>query len=178
MKNFQGFTLVELLVLLAIVAILAVIAVPNFSATIKNDRDISQVNALVDALSLARSEAIKTGRFVTVCPGNTNACSVNNWSDGWIVFNGTPAAGASTTIRVFPALSGNNKLTPVPAATTIVFQSTGMTTLPPGNTINFTLCDGRSGTFARSVFLDSTGHADSSPKMGYAIDGTTALICP
>ncbi len=180
MKNFAGFTLVELLVLLAIVAILAVMAVPNFSATIKTNRDISQVNALVDALSVARSESIKSGSLVTVCPGSTNACNDNNWTDGWVVFYNTLPPGATTsTIHVYPALTGNNKLTAAPAATTVVYQSSGMTTLPPGNTINFTLCDTRGPSYAHAIFLDSTGHAESAPKVGYKIDGTTAIAsCP
>lgn len=178
MKNFNGFTLVELLVLLAVVAILAVIAIPDFSATIKNNRDISQVNSLVDALSLARSESVKSGTLVTVCPGQSKACGDSNWADGWVVFYNTLPKGATTsTIRVYAALDGNNKLTAAPAATTIVYEPSGMTTLPPGNFIDFTLCDTRGAAYARSIHVASTGHAESAPTVGKDVTGAT-LTCP
>lgn len=174
MKNPRGFSLIELLVLMAIIAILATIAVPNFSATIKGDRDISQINTLLDGLTLARSEAIHNGNNVTICPGNSNACSAANWANGWIVFYDTLPPGATTsTIRVFPRLSGNNTLTTAPAATTITFQSSGQTTLATG--VMFTLCDTRGRDYGRSINLTITGSAETAARVGYEVDGATPL---
>jgi len=175
MKNLTGFTLIELLTLISIVAILAAIALPNFSRTIKSERDTSQINTLLDGLTMARSEAIKYGKPVTICPGNTNACTDANWADGWIVFYVSPPPGATTsTIRVFPAIGGGNTLTAAPVATTaITYTSTGLTTLAAN--VTFTLCDTRRQNYGRSMNLTITGSAVVAAKVGYKVDGTTPL---
>jgi type IV fimbrial biogenesis protein FimT len=176
MRNLNGFSLIELLVLLAVVAILAAIAVPNFSATIKGDRDIAEINALLDGLSLARSEAIKNGNNVTICAGNSTACTASNWADGWIVFYNTPPSGVTTpTIRVFPALGGNNTLTSS-GGNSFTFDAAGM--LSPATASTFTLCDTRGASYARSIDLAITGRAETAAKVGYEINTTTALTCP
>jgi type IV fimbrial biogenesis protein FimT len=151
MKKANGFSLIELMVLLAVVAILAAIAVPNFSATIKGDRDISQINTLLDGLTLARSEAIKYGNNVTICAGNSKTCAAANWANGWIVFYAAtlPAGATTSTIRVFPTIAST-----------------------------FKLCDSRGARYARSIDLAITGRAETASKVGYQIDGVTALTCP
>ena len=94
----QGFTLIELLTALAIAGILLGIGVPSFGAAIKESRISSQYGAMVGALYLARSEAVKGPGQVTVCPRKTigtNTCGdKNDWANGWIVFiDNTTVAG-------------------------------------------------------------------------------------
>jgi type IV fimbrial biogenesis protein FimT len=177
MKKANGFSLIELMVLLAVVAILAAIAVPNFSATIKGDRDISQINTLLDGLTLARSEAIKYGNNVTICAGNSKTCAAANWANGWIVFYAAtlPAGATTSTIRVFPAISGNNTLTSS-GGNSFTFNASGM--LNPTIASTFKLCDSRGARYARSIDLAITGRAETASKVGYQIDGVTALTCP
>jgi type IV fimbrial biogenesis protein FimT len=173
MKNLDGFSLVELLTLISIVAILAAIALPNFSATIKSERDTSQINALLDGLTLARSEAIKYGNPVTICAGSSNTCTDGNWGDGWIVFYVTLPPGATTsTIRAFPAISSGNTLTSS-GGNSFTFVSTGM--LNPALASNFTVCDTRGPGYGRLISLLTSGRAETAPTVGYAIDGVTAL---
>jgi len=173
MKNLTGFTLIELLTLISIVAILAAIALPNFSRTIKSERDTSQINSLLDGLTMARSEAIKYGKPVTICAGNSNACAAANWANGWIVFYVTPPPGASTsTIRVFPAITSGNTLSSS-GGNSFTFAATGM--LNPANASTFIVCDTRGPSYGRLIDLNITGRALTAPNVGHQIDGVTAL---
>ena len=93
----RGFTLMEMLVTLAVVAIVASLAVPSFQNMIATQRVRSAANDLVTALNLARSEAVKRNRIVTVTPAGT-------WADGWTV--SYVDGGNTITIQTHEALEG------------------------------------------------------------------------
>lgn len=88
----RGFTLVELLVVLALGVSLLAIAVPGYGFLVNSSRLTALTNDLVGALRLTRLEAIKRGKWVTVCKtGNPMAAhpGCNNsahWHDGWLMF--------------------------------------------------------------------------------------------
>lgn len=91
----NGFTLVELLIALAVAAILLGVGIPSFSGAIKNSQVSSDYNGIVQALYLARSEAVKTSELVTVCPKkeiDSTLCGegLNDWKYGWMVFIDRP----------------------------------------------------------------------------------------
>ena len=118
MTRNSGFTLLELMVTLAVAAILATIAIPSFWNLIQSNRATTEANELVSALHLARSEAIKRGTRVSLCPSSnqTTCTGGTNWSQGWIVFldtaaNDGSAAVVGEVIRAWNRLSGNNNLT-------------------------------------------------------------------
>jgi type IV fimbrial biogenesis protein FimT len=96
-----GFTLIELLVTLSIAAILAAFALPSFMGTIQRNRISVTAGSLQSDLAYARSESVRRGRSVSVCPANvtdgsaaTSCNSSTNWTNGWIVFVDLNANGA------------------------------------------------------------------------------------
>lgn len=98
-----GFTLVEVLVAMAITAILASLAVPGFQHLIQNNRSTAATNDLVAAINVARSEAVKQGVAVSVCPLEST------WWDGetggWFVERtGTCDSDPSDAMRVWEEL--------------------------------------------------------------------------
>jgi type IV fimbrial biogenesis protein FimT len=97
----RGFTLIELMVTVTVLAILLSIGIPSFSDVIRNNRTAAATNSLVTSLNFARSEALKRGMPVTVCPANDAVnptdCDGNStgWDKGWLVFSdGTTPVGS------------------------------------------------------------------------------------
>jgi type IV fimbrial biogenesis protein FimT len=113
MRKSKGFTLFELVVVIAIVGILASIGTSSFKYVTTSNRITSEINGLLGDMQFARSQAVKTGSPVSVCPitiSNQTVCSGNStWTGGWIVFldlngNGTVDA-ADLIIRTQKAIS-------------------------------------------------------------------------
>jgi type IV fimbrial biogenesis protein FimT len=83
----KGFTMLELLVTLAILAILTTMAVPSLIDTMGRMAVNSAVRSMATSLSFARTEAIKRGQNVSICPTTDGAdCAAGSWAGGWIVF--------------------------------------------------------------------------------------------
>ncbi|WP_019626001.1 GspH/FimT family pseudopilin [Thioalkalivibrio sp. ALJT] len=87
MTRPQGFTLVELMVTIAVFAVLASIAVPSFRFIIENNRVTTAANELTTAFNYARSEAVRRGLPVSVCPLD------GAWADGWQVVRSEGCGG-------------------------------------------------------------------------------------
>ena len=100
----KGFTLVELMIALTILSVMMAFAVPAFNDFTNQRRMISDVNGLVSAINLARSEAGRRGAQVTV--QSLDASDSNNeWGTGYCVTVGDPGDCAAA-IRSF-TLEGN-----------------------------------------------------------------------
>ena len=75
-----GFTLAEILIVVAILGILAAIAAPSMADMVRAQRLRTAAFDVFAALTLARSEAIKRNKAVTITPaGGTN------WALGWVI---------------------------------------------------------------------------------------------
>ncbi len=163
MKKQTGFTLIELMVTLVVAAILLMVGVPSFVDMIRNSRVVSQANQLVTSLSVARSEALKLGRQVTV--GRTGA----NWEDGWRVFTDMDGDGVfdagdgDTEIQIYSAMSSNYTLrTGAQFADWIAYLPTGMAIGSGGGLPldTFRLCaDDQVTAHGRDIAINAIGRA-------------------
>lgn len=165
-----GFTLIELMVTLVIAAILVSYAVPNMRTFIQNGRLSTQANDFVSDITYARSEAIKRGTNVVICPSTTGAAclaSGSSWQNGRLMFvdgdgNSTwSGAPPDTQLRFREGLGGTNTLQDATLPITIVFDRRGALTGAVGFTFN--LCDERGVTHGRSITLNSTGQVRVLP---------------
>ncbi len=105
----QGFTLIEVMIVVLLIAILSAIVIPGLSSFVQDGRVSGNVNEFISAITLARTEAVKRGRLVTMCrsanadEGTASTCltSGDDWASGWIVYeenttSNDPAAGVGT----------------------------------------------------------------------------------
>lgn len=158
----SGFTLIELMVTIAIAAILVTTGVPAFTQFVQNNRRASQVNMLVRALQIARSEAVRQRTTIGACASsNQTSCSASTtWSTGWIVFVDKDGDGVvdsgEDVLNVFPELTGGNSLTST--VKFIDYEASGLSTAAAG----FTLCDPRGTSQSRAINVSATGAVSTS----------------
>lgn len=69
----RGFTIVELMITVAMAAILLVIAVPSFRNITLTNKLNTTTNGLVNAINVARMEAIKRNSSTQFCSNSTDA---------------------------------------------------------------------------------------------------------
>lgn len=127
----QGFTLIEFLVTMAIAALLMFVAVPGFYGIIQNNKIVTMTNKLSATFNFARSEAIRIGANVSVCPAANAALSscggAANWANGWIVFadpDGNNAIDSSNDIlKVNEALPVGTSVTA--SAARVTYDASG-----------------------------------------------------
>lgn len=85
-----GLTLIELLTALSILAILAALGLPPMRAAVESSALRSATADLLSAIQVARSDAIRLGRRVTICRSqDQKVCDTStsaNWEAGWLVF--------------------------------------------------------------------------------------------
>ena len=181
MNKSRGFTLLELLVVIAIIAILAALAVPSFKSLIQSNSMSGTVNAFLADMRYARSESIRRGGGVVMCPStnselSTASCSGSTgWEGGWIVFyNLNPTASTvnrtsnEELLRVQGPITSVNTIE-AHSATTFQFTATGRLNLSSATHLTFgstpiyataaqrVICVNMGGR-AR-IALDSTGKA-------------------
>ena len=159
MDRRHGFTLPELVFTLAIIAGLLGFGVPTFRELQRNAARTREVNQFIQAVYLARSEAIKRNGVVSLCPsadGQRCAPAGTPWHAGWIVFvnldRDSPAVrdDDEELLRVYAPWSGGS----VSANRgTLSFRPFGQM----GVTATVTFCDERGPPAARAVIISQTG---------------------
>jgi type IV fimbrial biogenesis protein FimT len=174
----RGLNLIELVVAVAVLAILASIGLPAFQGLIQATRLASQSSGLHGDLSYARSEAVKRGQRVTVCPSNDNSnCSgVTTWETGRIIFADADADSVrdagEVILRTAPPPGGGITLRTA-NRTAIRFDSQGYSV---GMNDTFRICLGADTATARSLVVNNQGRV--SPAVGPLSATGAAVTCP
>ena len=97
MKNYKGFSLVELLIVIAMVGIMAAIAIPNMSEFVRKNRIQNQTRRIYSDLMNMRMMAANTNRTHFMEFGLAgNQYQVVEDTNG----NNTKNTGAGDTIRL------------------------------------------------------------------------------
>ncbi len=156
-----------MLVTLGILGVLALVALPSLMDTFNRMAVNSAARSINTALGLARSEAVKRGRNVSICPSASGTdCAAGTWASGWIVFvdangdaNGAVGSvdSGDEVLRVFSALA-DIAVSVSPSTNLISYTNKGYGSLSAVTT--FTLCptDGN-GSNARQVEISVSGRA-------------------
>jgi len=156
----SGVTLLELMIGLAIAGIVCALGVPAFGAWFAGQQVQDRAEALFHALDLARSEAVKRGERVDVCP-MTGVCSGGAlpWEGGWIVVPDADRDASRAIIRERPATDGVTIRGNRPVADYVSYTAAGHARRFDGalQMGTFTIC--RAGQHARKVVLAGSGRA-------------------
>lgn len=163
-RRSPGFTLLDLLVSLAIGALLLGLGVPGYRAWIADMELRDRVEALVEAMSYARAEAIKRGQRVNLCPTRDGAhCATDGrWEAGWLLFadanhDGDRDDDETIVRREGPAPRGITVRGNRPVAGYVSYTAFGQTRMVSGalQMGTFTIC--RAGARAVDVVLANGG---------------------
>lgn len=148
----RGFTIIELMITLTVAAILLAIAIPSFNYLTVSSKLTTTANNLVNALGVARSEAIKRNVNVVVgVDGSLNATIPNT--------NATTIIGAAIPVQT-PVITMS-----IPAA---------LTATPMGMIVSGGGTAGFSGLVAD---VSSTQISSNNHRCVYVTTGTTISSC-
>jgi type IV fimbrial biogenesis protein FimT len=156
MVGVRGFTLWELLCALGIAGILAGLGAPALTDFLLDGRRTADVNALVLAVQLARSEAAKRGRPVIVCPTVDRARCGGAFGAGFMVY-------VNVDDRYPPERTGDEPLlyAHAPELKGTIVSNRPYYEFRPGRrrSVNGTVvfCDRRGAPAARAVIVSYTG---------------------
>lgn len=139
-----GFTLLELIICITLMVVVATAVVPAGRVLIQsgNARAVSQ--QLFRAIQFTRTEAIRRGQSVVLCPydEDSGAC-LADWQREWVLFVDSTGTGnpesPDAIVRTFPAIPAGQLTSAPKTLKRIRFNSLGFS---PGIMGNLTYCPG------------------------------------
>lgn len=83
----KGLTFMEVLVALAIILALTAFAAPAFERVWQKTKDSALSDELMNAILLARNEAVTRGEMITICKSRDQKTCSGDWEDGFIIYS-------------------------------------------------------------------------------------------
>ena len=137
----SGFTIIELMIVITVIGVMAAFAGPSFTTMIDNNRITTQTNQFILAVQIARSEAVKRGRSVSL-----TATDGSDWGQGWDVKDEN-----DVVIQTFDAVPSGLTIVSAGIKTSFSFGSDG----DVNTTDTLTVC--KTGLDGRNIIITSTG---------------------
>jgi len=157
-RKQSGLTLPELIVSLSIISILSTSGLNGMQVFIQENRMAAEINQFVTVLHLARSEAVKHGQRVLLCPSSDsfNCGNSKEWVNGWILFASEDREHNKDEqlLQAGSPISPGIRMTSSNHRKRIVYQPSGNS---PGTNTSFTFCDTRQRVKPRVICLSNTG---------------------
>ena len=157
-RSQSGLTLAELIVTLSVMSILTVSGIGSLQHFIQENRMAAEINQIVTVLHLARSEAVKHGQRVLLCPSSDslNCGNSKEWVNGWILFASEDREHDEDErlLQTGSQISPGIRMTSSNHRKRIVYQPDGNS---PGTNTSFTFCDTSQRVKPRVICLSNTG---------------------
>ncbi len=182
-KTEKGFSVHDLLVTMTIVSVTAT-SVVSVRGMMERQRITTEVNSLVGMLALTRSEAVKRGAAIVLCPTtDSETCDrpstdYTSWGQGMMLFVDTDNSRSHDASE--PVVRYHGPTAPIVIKTSnyrtkAVYEPDG--TALGGSNATWTVCGG-SGNTARYVVLLGTGRVRTSDKPADGRADSTYERCP
>jgi type IV fimbrial biogenesis protein FimT len=160
----RGFTLVETLSTALLASIALILGVPQLNRLAANNRIHTAVNSFTTHLHLARSEAVKRGRRVVICPSadGRTCLGSDGWSRGYMLF---VDADADRRRDQAESVLRHHSIDPARLAVhaghrrTISYLPSGWA---PGSNLTVTFCDPGGRADPKAVVVSMTGRPRKS----------------
>lgn len=159
LSKAMGISLVELLVSLSVAAILIAASAPSMKTLIVNNRIDNVADELYGSLMLARSEAVKRQRTVSLCSTVDDlTCDESNsgWHHGWLIFTDERDDGLlNDSDRLLRRVTGQSEFISIlwNRGYSLRFNSRGQTS----QSGTFQVCDQDSNSDAKAIIISMSG---------------------
>ncbi|HNS28547.1 MAG TPA: GspH/FimT family pseudopilin [Steroidobacteraceae bacterium] len=177
--RIRGFTLLELMIVVALAAVILAIGAPNFGEFRRNARLTGDANDFLTAVQVARTEAVKQQRPVSLCATDDPqaadaACTVSADFGGWLVFTDpdtdcSPAATTDITLRGGRAVADRGNVVSAADGACLSFAANGFARdEAPAGARRIVFCDergyelqgGTGQSAARGIEVSRTGRGE------------------
>jgi type IV fimbrial biogenesis protein FimT len=172
----SGVTLVELVSTLAVATLLLATGIPEFKHILASNTLTREINTMVTHLHLARSEAVKRGKRVVLCPSSNGfKCLTGiDWSQGYLLFvdqNGNREFD-ETELRLRHHVTGRSKprITSTAGRRSITYRPDGSAT---GSNLSLTFCPAQQRVSPKAVIVSNTGR----PRVSGESANGSPLLC-